>query len=732
MGKKGKKGAYHGARLEFLLSQKPAFQKATSEKNKAEVLADIQRRFFKRFPLEKPDTWEPTAEELDAVDDDAPDEEPEEPNKDLMSLEDYEKAVEKRKERQALLASRRNKIRRWFKYQYDKDHSVSLSLAEDPYFNLIQQLFGKESKKPRLKTPVNLWRKVPENHDLIEAEIMAMVPAVDVKELAKTRDAVARRLFSSLDVEVQKQWKEIALEQHAKALKEHENYMTEGPSLSPEERQRCIECLTRVMQPVLEAVCKMTGWVSTFMAGGPEPAREGSLSIVSVHAGVTSGPIKMNFGAAERVRIKEHTIPIFTSYVRKCFTAEMRKSVALPKDKGFVPLSQSPNIDKDAVHLVPTEGASKPNQSSIGQSTNVSNPPPGQAQAMDHDSTLKEGRRRKKRDQSDIWDGFISFSDKDPNSSDGEGSIFHATTPEVIPSPPASPVLRSQDTISSIDVQPIQHSSEQHGRQASSISQTTHVATQSSDGRTSSSTQPVAVAGATASITSDANVPLISPQVSLTNVDSAAAKNTPTVAQTPASQATRSGQSVAATLISRVLFDTAGSLVPTSSAAKTTITPKSTAPHANVADESEEVLAPQSSHPSVSMTTHSNRGEVSEESQKVVAKQRGGKRKAIQKNGDGVSKRQKKPEKTKSTSASSGENTTPLASDTNHDNAMAVETPGDATSSRRRSTRSTAVANAPTRPSATIAPEGTVILRTGKTAKKSKFWTYEEVESPTK
>lgn len=75
-------GGFTGLRKEFLDAEQDAYNDAVAENRAADTLADIQRRYFKRFPLSLPFSEEPTAEFLDSVDDDAPDPELRPPSKD--------------------------------------------------------------------------------------------------------------------------------------------------------------------------------------------------------------------------------------------------------------------------------------------------------------------------------------------------------------------------------------------------------------------------------------------------------------------------------------------------------------------------------------------------------------------------------------------------------------------------------------------------------------------------
>lgn len=62
-------GHFTGARETFLNSVKDEFAQAVKANAVKEKRADIIRRYYLRFPVSKGDTYEPTAEEIAAVDD---------------------------------------------------------------------------------------------------------------------------------------------------------------------------------------------------------------------------------------------------------------------------------------------------------------------------------------------------------------------------------------------------------------------------------------------------------------------------------------------------------------------------------------------------------------------------------------------------------------------------------------------------------------------------------------
>lgn len=85
-------GAFVGTRKQFLSDQQELYAEAVVENHVADTIADIQRRYFKRYPISLSHTQEPTAEFLAAVDDDAPDPEFSPPSADGLSDEAYARA----------------------------------------------------------------------------------------------------------------------------------------------------------------------------------------------------------------------------------------------------------------------------------------------------------------------------------------------------------------------------------------------------------------------------------------------------------------------------------------------------------------------------------------------------------------------------------------------------------------------------------------------------------------
>ena len=100
-------GAFQGSRKTFLQSQKADYQVGVVGSYAADVLAQIQSKYFKHYPIDMPHNEELSLEWLEAVDDDAADEEQPGPDIDALNEDELVAAMVKVEERQALLHYRK-------------------------------------------------------------------------------------------------------------------------------------------------------------------------------------------------------------------------------------------------------------------------------------------------------------------------------------------------------------------------------------------------------------------------------------------------------------------------------------------------------------------------------------------------------------------------------------------------------------------------------------------------
>ncbi|PPQ80644.1 hypothetical protein CVT25_001652 [Psilocybe cyanescens] len=365
-------GAFQGSHKEFVGGKGGVYQ-GVADGCTGEVLAEIQRRYFKSYPLDLPHDEEPTPEHLGAklpgYEDDAA----------IQTFESRRRTLEFRKGVGVIVV-----------VVYMKDHDLDPkdSGSINSFQVLIAKFTGKETNRPRLKPAVNLWRL--DKRDIIEAKVKQRAEATNTPRggYASLREKIVREMFGKLSQEEQRYWKSKAHEEHSAAMKIWKKEMAEPPSVSPEDRQRCIMGLVRFMQPILDVICESTGWKASFIAGGPEPAQGGRLNVISIHSGNTTGDIPVSFGRAERLRFKKTILPVYGTFLQRCYSPEECRSRALEPGDGVLSLQavaveDGDDVTVDTVDAPTTEGVLRaqslpiqpPRQQSLPPSTSSTQVP---------------------------------------------------------------------------------------------------------------------------------------------------------------------------------------------------------------------------------------------------------------------------------------------------------------------------------------------------------------------
>lgn len=253
-------GAFQGARKTFLMGKKEAYSQAVDNGYVAEAVAKIQRRYFKRFPIDLSDKVEPTPEELAAIDDDIINPKYEEPDEEKMTTEEYKLAMEKLDVRRTRVAFHKGvsqawrswrllvthmiyfiqQIKQWLDYQYMKNHNINSkdSGIHNPYRALLFKLTGKEPLCPQMKMACNVWRKTMQ--DMIEKKVKAMAASQSIAKsgLAALRDKIMRDMFSKLSEEEQRKWQFAAQQEANAAQTMWKEEIVLPPSTVAEDRQR--------------------------------------------------------------------------------------------------------------------------------------------------------------------------------------------------------------------------------------------------------------------------------------------------------------------------------------------------------------------------------------------------------------------------------------------------------------------------------------------------------------
>ncbi|KAF9472053.1 hypothetical protein BDN70DRAFT_819199 [Pholiota conissans] len=325
-------GVFLGTRKAFLAAQQDLYASAVTENHVADTVANIQRRYFKRYPISLPHNEEPSAEWLASVDDDAPDGELLPPDRSKLDAMAFEAAQAIYDEQVKVLKFRKEQITRRLQYQYKKSNAPAKRVeigSNDPIAIMQAKLTGVPVKKPRLRQACNIWAQ--RNRQFVDPIYEERVKNEDVPQQlrAAVRSRVYRECFNELDEDERKEYEKEAAEE-LKATQTRIEETLNGPaSEDPIDRQRVLAGLPNFVQPMLDLITDHSGWKATLIAGGPEPADHGRLNIMSFHSGETSGNVKMNFGRAERRAYKDYVVPIFGSFLKKCYTVEECRAMAL-------------------------------------------------------------------------------------------------------------------------------------------------------------------------------------------------------------------------------------------------------------------------------------------------------------------------------------------------------------------------------------------------------------------
>jgi hypothetical protein len=120
----------------------------------------------------------------------------------------------------------------------DQDIDPRESGAHNPYRILLHKLTGTTIQKPRLKAPVNVWRKTQRKE--IDLEAKKITENTPRSKHAAVRDKVAREMYDLLPQEEKSQWIEQAKEEHEEAMAKWKEDSEGSPSTTPEDRQRWV------------------------------------------------------------------------------------------------------------------------------------------------------------------------------------------------------------------------------------------------------------------------------------------------------------------------------------------------------------------------------------------------------------------------------------------------------------------------------------------------------------
>ncbi|KAK7017006.1 SERTA domain-containing protein 3 [Paramarasmius palmivorus] len=432
--------SFEGSRAKFLDSHKDGYAQAVQEDWVKDFIADLGRRYMKRYPASLPHEEEPSQEHLDAVDDDAPDPEAMFPvRKPEQSKEEFEKLVCEHEVSQGI--TRYRQIARYMKYRYDKSRGIKGK--DNPFGKLMEKLTGEAVEEPkRRRRAFDLWAQANQEEvdRMVERRIQELTDAGEVvvppndlvldkstgsttdrqsagaglaqeeagaeseekqqgkgkkkkkfvkkgqNAFVRVRQEVVKGVYDAMKDKEKKPWEEAVEKDWTARLEKYKASVNAGFSTEPAARQDCIMRLPAFVQPILDGITEATGMHCTMLVGGPEPADMGRLNLVSFHSGATLSSPALNFGAACQEGYRNLIIPLYGSYLRKCFTVEECKSRALPHQGLSLASSLSGELGIN-LDFIETPGIPREDQEEVGaESTACTSKPPSQAPPPSEDA----------------------------------------------------------------------------------------------------------------------------------------------------------------------------------------------------------------------------------------------------------------------------------------------------------------------------------------------------------
>ncbi|KAG1789260.1 uncharacterized protein HD556DRAFT_1447110 [Suillus plorans] len=211
-------------------------------------------------------------------------------------------------------------IKSWLEYRAKSPNKLIKPKALQAHQRWSKDHFETEIKSHFLKK----WRK-------------AGLPS---KKMATFRDRITRKHFKKLSKEDQKHWKDTAQAEGEAAVKEWNDRLAAPPSTSPINRQAALDNLATFAGPVLAGMAEILGMHVSLLVGGPEPRKQGKITVISMHEGIDLGLAPRNWQTRDKTKFKMVT-KSFQEYLSHAYTKQDCDSRRLQDDlDGLFSISQ--------------------------------------------------------------------------------------------------------------------------------------------------------------------------------------------------------------------------------------------------------------------------------------------------------------------------------------------------------------------------------------------------------
>ncbi|KAJ7604804.1 hypothetical protein DFH06DRAFT_1020601, partial [Mycena polygramma] len=247
------------------------------------------------------------------------------------------------------------RIRRWLKYRarsLRRGFATKASLHDNPFSVLLAKLSGLTAP-PKARQGFQQYM-----HESYDADISSLVAerwakaSINPDGSANTKSpdapfrcAIARELFKTLPEEQQQAIRDRAVEEAKERKRLYAKGMKDGPSKSPEARQKCIDKLGRFVAPIIKGLQEYTGLQGFLVMGGPIPRYGGELGTIHLSVGSNLATVPTPFPSWDKGRWARDVVGFFKDYLATAYTTQQCSEAALP---GPAPVTGLYKFDDDS------------------------------------------------------------------------------------------------------------------------------------------------------------------------------------------------------------------------------------------------------------------------------------------------------------------------------------------------------------------------------------------------
>ncbi|KAJ7615075.1 hypothetical protein DFH06DRAFT_1013683 [Mycena polygramma] len=324
---------------------------------------------------------------------------------------------EERDARHARQNQLNERICRWLKYQarsLRRGIRSSASLRDNPFAVFLAKLAG-ITTPPKARQGFQQYMHESYATD-IEPEVTARWKAQSINPDgsanaahpdASFRSKIARELFKALPQEEQDALRGRATAEAQEAKLKYAKAMTDGPSKSPEARQKCIDGFGRFMAPIMKGVQQYTGLQGFVVFGGPMPRFNGEIRTIHISVGTNLAHVPTPLPNWDKLRWQS-MVGFFKDYLKTAYSTDECTEATLPDPAS---LTQAPyRFDDDDSESDSSSSESSDSDSSDSEEsdsddeTTSKKAKKGKAQAK----AKKSGAKRKRGTEKEAQTGAAS------------------------------------------------------------------------------------------------------------------------------------------------------------------------------------------------------------------------------------------------------------------------------------------------------------------------------------